>query len=69
MMDDFKSKAPSSGQSGLARRNLFRRLALMGVGGAAVAAGMTVESASHAQAQGYPPLPPPRYERVPPPPG
>jgi hypothetical protein len=63
MVEDFDSE-----KAGVARRGLLRRLALMGVSGAVVAAGLTVAGVPGAQAQGYPPLPPPRYEPVPPPP-
>ncbi len=63
MTDDCKTEV-----SALARRGLFRRLALLGAGGAAVAAGLTVESMTPAQAQNYPPVPPPQFERPPPPP-
>ncbi|WP_419758209.1 hypothetical protein [Acidisoma sp.] len=64
MSHDMKSDKPN-----MARRGLFRRLALLGMGGVAAAAGLTVAGVHTAQAQGYPPLPPPRYEAVPPPPG
>ncbi len=52
----------------LGRRSLVRRLALLGLGGAAVVTGLAVEGVPSAQAQGYPPMPPPQYERPPPPP-
>ena len=64
MADELKSKKPDLG-----KRGLLGRLALLGLGGAAVVAGLTVEGVPTAQAQGYPPLPPPRYEQIPPPPG
>ena len=64
MADDFNPETPS-----LARRGLMRRLAVLGAGGAAVAAGIIVGGVPAARAQGYPPLPPPRYEPLPPPPG
>jgi hypothetical protein len=69
MADDSKPAAPGLSRRGLPRRGLIGRLALLGMGGAAIAAGLTVEGVAKAHAQGYPPMPPPRYEPVPPPPG
>jgi hypothetical protein len=68
MADDCKPDALTLARRGLARRGLFRRLALLGAGGAAVASGLTVGTTPAAEAQGYPPMPPPRFEGPPPPP-
>ncbi|MBW4024316.1 MAG: BcpO-related WXXGXW repeat protein [Proteobacteria bacterium] len=63
MSDDLKPDQAAG------RRWLLRRLALLGLGGAGLAAGFAIDASSPADAQGYPPIPPPRYEAVPPPPG
>lgn len=51
-----------------ARRLLLGRLGLAGIGGLAAALGLGIAGSETAQAQGYPPLPPPRFEPPPPPP-
>jgi hypothetical protein len=54
----------------IARRGLIRRMALLGLGGAIVTGGLDSGLAGKAEAQGYMPVPPPRFEPPPPrPPG
>lgn len=63
MTDDSKRDQAATG-----RRGLLRRLGMLGLGGATLGAGLAVAGSHSAEAQGYPPIPPPQYERAPPPP-
>ncbi len=63
MSDDFTNEPPRR-----ARRGLMRQLGLLVVGGAVAVTGLAATGAKPAEAQGYPPLPPPQFERPPPPP-
>ncbi len=51
------------------RRGLIRRLGALGLAAAAVTGSVAFGGVAPAEAQPYPPLPPPRYEALPPPPG
>lgn len=52
----------------LPRRGLLRRLGLGGLAFVAAASGIAAVSTAPAEAQGYPPMPPPLFEPGPPPP-
>lgn len=52
----------------LARRGFLRCLGFAGIGGAAAVVALGLSGVTAAEAQGYPPMPPPRYEHRPPPP-